>query len=887
MFIIALITWITAWSRERLEKVLRTRERSHKMLFDSSSNPIIIRKPDGTVIDANDAASIFLGYAYEEITKMNAKSWYLSEDEWKKVSKEIAYQTVNQSTYEVLTTYVPKNGEKIRVNLTGNVLKRNGESLYQTIIKPLDSREMEQELHQSQIKYRTLIDSVDGIVWESDIDSHFTFVSAQAVKLLGYPTRDWINNPEFLIEHIHENDRNRFVDNYKEMTRVKKDHELEYRMIDIKGNTIWVRDIISVVVKVDEVIGFRGILVDISARKEAEMLKSEAQSMLQLQMDKMPVACILWNPVHTINSWNPAAEKMFGYSQAEAIGATVEQLCLVSQEEVKKVDAVWDQLNAGRVVNSENLNLTKDGRQILCNWINTPLIKDGVSVGILSMAEDITEHRQAEKRITDLARFPEENPNPVARILPDGTFLYLNDAAKDVMSDELKKSGKILEKYLERIQQIWETGMPVETEIMVSKNRSLNLYIVPVRFSGYINLYGRDVTNEKILSEKLNQALKMEAIGRLAGGIAHDFNNLLTVIGGYTDIALEKANSGIIESEEIKFDIEQIKLATKRAATVTSQLLAFSRKSILQMRVMDLNASVTTSQKMLSNFIGENIEIKSFLNEDLGRIKADPTQIEQIIMNMCINSKDAMPRGGTITIETNNKTIDEEYVKTHPEIVPGNFVCMAISDTGHGMGKDVLAKIFEPFFTTKPKGKGTGLGLSMVYGIVKQCSGSIYCYSELDKGTTFKIYLPRVDEEVFKEEQLIQSFKMIGTETVLLVEDDMTVRNLTKMFLTRAGYHIMEATNGTDAIEVAKSNADIHLLVTDVIMPHMNGKELALIIQKIHPNIKILFISGYTDNTIVHQGILEEGVNFLQKPFSNKEFLEKVRRVLDNGDKSE
>jgi PAS domain S-box-containing protein len=1005
---VALIAWVTAYSRQRLERVLKTREGSHKLLFDSSSNPILIRKMDGTMIDANDAACAFLGYSFEEITKINAKTWYVSDEEWQRVSKEIMHQTANQSIYSVITTYIPKNGEKVRVNLTGTVLKRNGETIYQSIIQPLDSKEMEVELRASQTKYKTLIDSIDGVVWESDTHYQFTFVSAQAEKIFGYPVRDWINNPDFLVSHIHSEDKERVIAECIEMTRQKKDHELEYRMISASGQSIWVRDLVSIVIENGEVTGLRGILVDISARKEAEILRSQVQSMLQLQMDKMPIACIVWNTNYTVNSWNPMAEKIFGWTAAEAIGSTVEDLCLITDTDTPVINGIWDRLIHGdETANSENWNLTKDGNAVLCRWTNVPLNKDGVTYGALSMVEDITaqkiaeddiktsEHRyrslfenmingfayckmtetngkldftylstnkafeqltglknvdghnasevipgiqetdmellekynevsvtcepikletfvhalqdwyevsvycpepgyfvavfdvvtqrkETENRIADLARFPEENPNPVERIRPDGTFLYSNEAAKHLMSDFASKNGKIPEENMPLIRKVWESGRPYETE-MVIKDKTISLYIVPVQLANYINIYGKDVTNEKILTEKLNQSQKMEAIGRLAGGVAHDFNNLLTVIGGYADITIDKINSDSIDVEEIKNGIEQIRVASKRAGTVTAQLLSFARRQILQMKIVDLNASVVNSKKMLSNFIGEDIEIKTFLDENLGKIKADPSQIEQIILNMCINSKDAMPKGGIITIETTNKDIDEEYVKQHPGMLAGNYICLAISDTGHGMSKEVLSQIFEPFFTTKPKGKGTGLGLSMVYGIVKQSGGSIYCYSEAGKGTTFKIFLPRTAGEIPEEEKITPVDETAGTETILLVEDDATVRGLAKMFLVKAGYHILEATSGTDAIDVAKNNEGIHMLITDVIMPHMNGKELAVAISKIHPKIKILFISGYTDNTIVHQGILEDGVNFLQKPFSNKELLRKVRSVLDNG----
>jgi signal transduction histidine kinase/CheY-like chemotaxis protein len=381
------------------------------------------------------------------------------------------------------------------------------------------------------------------------------------------------------------------------------------------------------------------------------------------------------------------------------------------------------------------------------------------------------------------------------------------------------------------------------------------------------------------LKEQFRQSQKMEAIGRLAGGIAHDFNNLLTVIKGYSELSLIKLKEG----DPLKGNIEEIHRASQRAANLTRQLLAFSRRQILEMKVLDLNTILKDLDKMLRRVIGEDIELVTLFAEGIGRIRADPGQIEQMILNLTVNARDAMPNGGKLTIETSNIELDENYVRSHIAVKPGLYVMLSVSDTGVGMTPEVKERVFEPFFTTKEKGKGTGLGLSTVYGIVKQSGGNIWVYSEPGHGTTFKIYLPWVEEKADALHRRDDpDILPRGSETVLLVEDDLSVRGLAVRVLRENGYNLLEAANGNEALRMAQEYAgEIHLLLTDVVMPQMGGKELADRIKPLRPDIKVLFTSGYTDNAIVHHGVLEPGTNFLQKPFSPASLAHKVREVLD------
>jgi signal transduction histidine kinase len=381
------------------------------------------------------------------------------------------------------------------------------------------------------------------------------------------------------------------------------------------------------------------------------------------------------------------------------------------------------------------------------------------------------------------------------------------------------------------------------------------------------------------IEQQLRQAHKMEAIGKLAGGVAHDFNNLVTIISGYSDMLLSR----IGPENSTRRELEQIKKAGDRAHSLTRQLLAFSRRQMLQPKVLDLNAVVTNLEPMLQRLIGENIELVIELKPGLGQVKADPGQIEQVIMNLAINARDAMPQGGKLLLETDNVELDEAYARRHIPTQPGSYVRLAVSDTGCGMDAATQSRIFEPFFTTKEQGKGTGLGLSTVYGIVKQSGGYIWVYSERGQGATFKIYLPRVLAPADSVQPVTHwSSLPQGKETVLLVEDEPEVRWLVRDMLQHLGYTVLEARHGIEAQVLSiQHQGPIHLLITDVVMPQMSGREIAEQLRFEHPETKVLYMSGYTDDAVVRHGVLAAEIAFLQKPFTPEALARKVREVLD------
>jgi len=386
---------------------------------------------------------------------------------------------------------------------------------------------------------------------------------------------------------------------------------------------------------------------------------------------------------------------------------------------------------------------------------------------------------------------------------------------------------------------------------------------------------------QKRLQDQLQQSQKMEAVGRLAGGIAHDFNNILTVINGFSEMALERTTIGA----DLQNDLHEIKRATRRAATLTSQLLAFSRKQMLQPRVLDLGELVAGMEEMLRRLLGEDVYVDLHRSEDLWSVLADQGRIEQVVMNLCVNARDAMPEGGVLTIEASNVVLNENYSADHIAVQKGDYVLLTVSDTGSGMAPEVQSRLFEPFFTTKEMGKGTGLGLSTVYGIVKQSEGYVFCHSEVGKGTTFKIYLPRASgkPQNLRPGPETATKPVRGTEVIMLVEDDETVRRLAAAILESGGYSVIPAGNGEEALEnLSVLRKPVDLLVTDVVMPGMDGAEVARRVRKQCPFVGVLYISGYTQDAIVHDGVLDPGVEFIQKPFDGTALLNKVRAIIDS-----
>jgi PAS domain S-box-containing protein len=765
-------------------------------------------------------------------------------------------------------------------------------------------QESEKELRDSEERFRTLVENAPEALVVLDLDAgHFVDTNEKAVQLFGL-SRDALftislfelssprqpdgrDSRQLALEKIQQT-LNGESPVFEWTHRHTSGQEIpcEVRLVRIPS---YGRRLI------------RGSIIDITERlKAAKALRaSEKRFTTAFQASPNPLTITTLKEGRFL-AVNDQFLRISGHSRAELIGQTVFELNLwdKSEERERAIQMLKEQ---GWVRDFEADLRTKSG-EIRSMIIALEVIELEGQECLLMASNDITDRKRAEAELQRSAQeirdLYDNAPCGYHALDQQGTFLRINKTELDWLgytSDEvigkLNIANLIADEnrhdFQECFTRLEQHGSWSDLEIeMIRKDGST----IPVLLSStainddqgnlqMVNSTLFDLTERKRLEDQIRQSQKMEAVGRLAGGIAHDFNNLLTAILGYSQLALLH-----LKPHEVMYEqIEEIKKAAERAALLTSQLLAFSRRQILQPKVLNLNAVVDEMDNMLRRLIGEDIELLTHLDSSLGRVKADPGQIAQVVLNLAVNARDAMPLGGKLIIETADVDLDEEYAHSQLSDQSGPFVMLAVSDTGQGIAEEDRMQIFEPFFTTKEKGKGTGLGLSTIYGIIKQSGGSILVTSEVGQGTCFRIYLPRVDDKPEVRES--DSVKEIdpGKETILLVEDEEIVRKLAKTILKRSGYTVLEANGGGEALlKCERYTGEIHLMVTDIVMPHMSGRELAERLAPLRPEMKVLYMSGYTDDEIIHRGILQLDTSFMQKPFTPDYLLQKVREVLDS-----
>ncbi len=748
-----------------------------------------------------------------------------------------------------------------------------------------------------QERFRALLEAQLHPIVASDREARIVFLNRRARQLFGFRDEDMLGQPfEGLFpERLRDELRRRHELCLGDDAAASPDTPAEAEVLSAEGGEVPVEISLS---RLDTSAGplVYAALRDLRPRLLTERALHESSEMLRAIIEASPVAVNVIAPDGTVKLWNSAAEQTFGWQAEEVVGRP---LPFIPEEKKAEFETILRRtLDANGVKGIEVWRRRKDGSPVLVNLSVAPLRDaQGRHTGFVGVLEDITERKRLEEEHRRLASAVENTAECVVITELDGTIVYVNPSFERVTgytraeavgkNPRFLKSGRQDDAYYRHLWQTIEAG-EVWAGCFINRTKDGSLVeteavISPVRDAAgrpaYYVAVERDVTRERALQEQLRQVQKMEALGRLAGGVAHDFNNLLTAITGYSELL-----QAILPPQGRARDyLDEIRKAGGRAAALTQQLLAFSRRQPVEAHVLDLNAAIRDMHKMLRRLIGEDVELVLDLASDLGPVKADPGQIDQVLLNLTVNARDAMPRGGRVTISTANVELTETYTTQHATLAPGSYVALSVSDTGCGIDPEILPHIFEPFFTTKDRGKGTGLGLATVYGIVRQSGGSVSVSSQKGEGTVFRVYLPRVG--VATDAERLAGHRPAArpaSETILVVEDDDAVRNLVRMVLESRGYRVLEARGGVEALDRAREHGGpLHLLLTDIVMPEMSGHELAEHARALHPRLRVLYISGYADQEQARRGVRDPLAGYLPKPFSPETLERKVREVLD------
>jgi len=773
-------------------------------------------------------------------------------------------------------------------------------------LKNLREIETRDRLQENEERFRTIIQAAMDGFWLVDTQGRLREVNAAYCRMSGYTAGELLAMRIADLETVETAD-NTAAHIRKVMEKGEDRFESRHRRKD--GSVFDV----EVSVQYHALAGGRlvAFLRDITGRKVMEKALRESENKYRDILENANSIILRMDKSGVITYFNDYAAQFLGFSPGEIIGRNVVGTIVPPIDSAGK-DLAAMILDIGvhpeHYKRNENENIRKDGTRVWVAWTNTPVLYDhGQCVEVLAIGNDITERKRVEEALRKseelLGKAFHTNQDAInINRLADGMYVLINEGLTRMLGyTEGEIVGRtsielnIWKNLEDRQRLLTELGKSGDVKNFEARFRKKDgNFIYGLMSTSRITLDGvphilnvtKDITDRRQAEEdkaklegQLQQAQKMESVGRLAGGVAHDFNNMLGVILGHTEMALAQTDP----AHPLHADLVEIHKAASRSADLTRQLLGFARKQTVAPKVLDLNMTVTGMLKMLRRLIGEDIHLNWLPFADLWPVKVDPSQIDQILANLCVNARDAISGVGKMTIETENRTLDEDYCALHAGFVPGNYVILAVSDDGCGMNKETLSHLFEPFFTTKGMGKGTGLGLATVYGIVKQNNGFINVYSEPDQGTTFKIYLPR---HAGKTGQLQTKGPAVparrGRETILLAEDEPAILELTTMMLERQGYTVLAASTPGEAIRLAGEYAgEIHLLMTDVVMPEMNGRDLAKNLLSLYPHLRRLFMSGYTADVIAHHGVLDEGVYFIQKPFSIKGLAAKVREALD------
>jgi two-component system cell cycle sensor histidine kinase/response regulator CckA len=924
-----------AWNITEHKAAKEALEQTHRLLeavLDQSPVPmVVISAPDLVVNYCNRAATDILGVSDEGrsvgLTLAEAQkrqTWKDFDSDGKPIDlldMPLARALHGEITRDKEYRIVRKDGtQRWELVSATPVYTRTGKMLAGLITFPdiTERKQAEAAIRESRERLEFVLRGAELGSWDWDIPSGAVHFDDRWAQMLGYDLEE-------IEPHVRSWERLVHPDDMPKVREVLDAHlegktafyEVENRLRHKSGTWVWVLDKGKVITRDADGKALRaaGTHLDITYRKQAEEALRVSQIFLETIIENSPFSMWVSDEKGTLIRMNQACRDLLKVTDDDLVGKyNVLQDNIVEQQGamplVKRVFEKGERVCFTLRYDSaqlRSLRLGKTTQVILEVTISPVLDPRGRVVHAIIQHLDMTERTQAEGALrTSEERFKRlvQNSSDIITVLDEkGIVTSVSGPLERILGytpeemigacgfdyihpDDKELTMKIL---AEGVEQAGNTKS-VEYRFRHKEGKwvfmeavGANLLNDPVVKGMVANI--REITERKSseqerhkLQEQLQQAMKMEAVGRLAGGVAHDFNNLLTVISGYVELARMQ----LMPPDPLLRSLDGIHRAAESAAALTNQLLAFSRRQIIEPKVLNLNDLVGGLVKMLTRLIGEDIELQTVLAGDLGSVKVDPGQFEQVLVNLAVNARDALPDGGRLVIETANSELDQDYCARHPQMQPGMYVLLAVSDTGYGMNDDVKQHLFEPFFTTKPKGQGTGLGLATIFGVVKQAGGAIEVYSEIDRGTTFKIYLPRVEEQAERLVKETPSRELArGDETILLVEDDEGVRDVALTILEHLGYRVLTAANGGEAFMIVEKYAGhIDLLMTDVVMPGMNGRELAERLLRLKPEMKVLFTSGYTENVIVHHGVVDENLNFIGKPYSMQALARKMREVL-------
>ncbi|MBI5570899.1 MAG: PAS domain S-box protein [Desulfomonile tiedjei] len=895
---------VAIFARDVTENKLKARalHYSQEMLSNIlSASPIAISYVEhGKLKWTNPAMVEMFGYGdAEEYLGKDARDFYSSSEEYQRIREAFLRGLQERLMVDTEAQFKRKDGSIFHGQLKIRALDASdfrGGSI-STIADITARKEAEAALRDSEERYRALFEHSRDAIAITHRDGRFVDVNQSFLDLLDYRLERimemnagdlWADSAD-RIGWEERIDSEGYARDF-EAKLLRRDGSVRYCMLTSTARTM-----------LDGSVQFQTICRDFTDRKQAEEILRQSEETFRMLTESAPFGLSVMAADTKFEYFNRKFTEIFGYTIEDLPDKRTWFVKAYPDEDYRaNISTAWrkdtiDQVTPGEVKPRVFRVRCKDGEDKVISF-RAVVISEGRQI---LTYQDVTAEVRAQESILQAKNEWERTFDAV----PDLIMILDNDyrvqRTNKTLLDGLNiTAGEIIDAKCYEVlhcptgqvqltcphAMLLDDGNEHSAEIAFERPAGVfDVTVSPLRdeqgrLIGAVHI-ARDITERKKLEDQLRHAQKMEAIGRLAGGVAHDFNNLLTAIIGYSNLLMEHLPENGPDRERLV----QIDRAAERAAALTQQLLAFSRKQVLDLKVMNLNEVISDLEKMLRRLIGEDVELRAALDNSIGSVKVDPNRVEQILINLAINARDAMPHGGKLTIETTDVTLDEDYARSHQEVRPGPYVMCAVSDNGVGMDPETLSRVFEPFFTTKEKGVGTGLGLSTVYGIVKQHEGHISAYSEPGLGTTFKVYFPRVEAAVEEISKTIERRTLPGgTETILVVEDEEIVLDLSGEILQMLGYTALKASSPRQALAICEEyGKPIHLLLTDVVLPQMDGRSLFDRLAIERPDMQVLYVSGYADNAIVHQGVLDPGVHFLQKPFSAHTLACKVRQVLD------